>query len=72
MNKSELKSISEAYTKIYEMEVGEEPEDHKQKMINSVSEIASIAQRIIQGDVRDGDGERLLDIAKQIASEYKD
>ena len=72
MGKSELKAISEAYTKIYEMEVGEEPSDHKQRMINNVSEIASVAQRIMQGEVRPEDGERLMELAKQIESEYKD
>ena len=72
MKKTELRSISEAYTKMYEMEGSDEPEDHKQRMINSVSEIAAIAFRIKRGDVRSEDGDRLIEIAKKIESEYKD
>jgi hypothetical protein len=70
--KSEIKALTEAYTKIYEMEVNGEPEDHKQRMINLVSEIAGIAQRIIQSDLRPEDGERLMELAKDIESEYKE
>ncbi len=70
--KSEMKALTEAYTKIYEMEVGEEPEDHKHRMVNSAAELASIAFRIKKGEVRPEDGDRLMDIAKKIEMEYED
>jgi hypothetical protein len=48
-----------------------ESTDHKQRMINNAAEIASVAVRISKGDVRPDDGDRLLEIAKKIETEYK-
>lgn len=47
-----------------------EPEDHKQRMINLAAEIAGIATRLSAGNVRSDDGDRLLELAKSIESEY--
>jgi hypothetical protein len=47
-----------------------EPEDHKQRMINIAAEIAGVATRISAGNVRSDDGDRLLELAKSIQSEY--
>lgn len=48
-----------------------EPEDHKQRMVNFAAEIAGIATRLSTGNVRNDDGDRLLELAKSIESEYK-
>lgn len=68
--KKDLINISEVYNKVYESSIGE-PVDHKQKIVNLASEIAAIATRVSSLKVRRGDGERLLELAREIESEYK-
>jgi len=70
MKKNELYNISEAYSKVYESDIGEPPE-HKNKMINLASEIAAIATRISSMKARRGDGDRLMQIAHDIEGEYR-
>lgn len=48
-----------------------EPEDHKQRMKNIAAEIAGVATRISMNDVRPDDGNRLLELAKNIQAEYE-
>ena len=69
--KNELYNISEAYSKVYESGMGEPPE-HKNKMKNLASEIAAIAYRIGRLKVRKDDGDRLMQIAKDIEGEYNE
>jgi|LakMenE01Jun11ns_1017448.scaffolds.fasta_scaffold9909681_4 hypothetical protein len=47
-----------------------EPEDHKQRMKNIAAEIAGIATRISMNNVRSDDGDRLLELAEKIQTEY--
>lgn len=69
--KKDLLNISEAYGKIFESGI-EEPPEHKQKMKNVAAEIASIAYRVKSFKVRKDDGDRLIQLAKDIEGEYND
>ena len=69
--KNELQNISQMYSKIYESGTIGEPPEHKNKMINLATELATIAYRVSQLKVRRDDGDRLMKIAKDIEQEYK-
>ena len=67
--KKDLVNISEAYGKVFESGMGEPPE-HKQKMKNVAAELAAIAFRVKALKVRKDDGDRIMDLARQIENEY--
>lgn len=67
--KKDLVNISEAYGKVFESGIGEPPE-HKQKMKNVAAELAAIAYRVKALKVRKDDGDRIMDLARQIENEY--
>ena len=68
--KKDLVNISEAYGKVFESGIGEPPE-HKQKMKNVAAELAAIAYRVKALKVRKDDGDRIMDLARQIENEYR-
>lgn len=67
--KTDLLNISEAYNKVFESGIGEPPE-HKQKMKNVAAELAAIAYRVKALKVRKDDGDRIMELAKEIEGEY--
>lgn len=67
--KNDLLNISEAYSKVFESGIGEPPE-HKQKMKNVAAELAAIAYRVKALKVRKDDGDRIMELAKEIEGEY--
>ena len=67
--KKDIANISEAYGKVFESGIGEPPE-HKQKMQNVAAELAAIAYRVKALKVRKDEGDRIMELAKEIESEY--
>lgn len=67
--KNDLLNISEAYSKVFESGIGELPE-HKQKIKNVAAELASIAYRVKALKVRKDDGDKIMELAKEIEGEY--
>ena len=67
--KKDIANISEAYVNMFESGIGEPPE-HKQKMQNVAAELAAIAYRVKALKVRKDDGDRIMELAKEIESEY--
>jgi hypothetical protein len=67
--KKDITNISEAYGKVFESGIGEPPE-HKQKMQSVATELAAIAYRVKALKVRKDDGDRIMELAKEIESEY--
>lgn len=67
--KKDLANLSEAYVKVFESGIGEPPE-HKQKMKNVAAELAAIAHRVKALKVRKDDGDRIMNLSKDIENEY--
>jgi hypothetical protein len=65
-----MRTLSEAYKKVYIKESLNETPEHESKMKELAIEIGSIGQRVTMGRVRESDGKRLVEIAKFIEKEY--